>query len=99
MPHAIINTIHAIINKSYTIINYPMLLLTKDAIINQFRLLSAKPILLSDTSYSDTSTTHFIIKHIILLSTPQPIILTLHIILLFYSAALAHRCTTGRALA
>ena len=30
--------------------------------------LSAKPILLLDTSYSDTSTTHVIIKHIMLLS-------------------------------
>ena len=69
MPHAIINTIHAIINNIYTIIIYPMLLLTiNDAIINQLTLVSAKPILLSDNSYSDTSTTHIIIRHIILLS-------------------------------
>ena len=34
-----------------------------------------------------------------LLSTPQPIILTHHIILLFFNAALAQRGATGRALA
>ena len=43
-------------------------------------------------------THHVIIRHLMLLSTPQPIILTLHIILLFFGAALAHR-SLGRALA
>ena len=37
-------------------------------------LLSAKPILLSDTPYSETSTTHVIIKHMMLLSEPYVVL-------------------------
>ena len=67
MPQAIINTIHVhyLTNLYYyphAIINNLMLLSTNSC------WLSAKPILLSDNSYSDTSTTHnVIIKHIMLL--------------------------------
>ena len=57
------------------------------------------PILLSNKSFYYQST-HIIIKHLILLSTPQLIILTLHMILLLSrGAALVYRGATGRALA
>ena len=68
MPHAIINTNHAIINKIYTIIIYPMLLLTIWCYYQPTLAGISKTHSISDNSYSDTSTTHIIIRHIILLS-------------------------------
>ena len=72
MPQAIINTIHAMINKIYTIIIYPMPLLTIWCYYQPTHAIISK--------------THPIIKHLILLSTLQRIILTLHIILLLLLA-------------
>ena len=74
--HPIFKTCHTIITCLRLLSIQFMLLLTKfillsstpchylqyDAIINQLMRLSAKPILLSDTSYSDTSTTHMLLS-------------------------------------
>ena len=83
-------TPHAIIHKTYVTIVQLVLLSdtsTTHVIIRHLMLLSNK------SCYYQT--THVIMKDPMLLSTPQPIILTLHTILLFPCAAIAHRGTTG----
>ena len=115
VTHAIICTGHPIFKTCHTINTYlmplsPQIMLlshtscyyqqkscyyqTFHAIIHKTYVFIVQNVLLSDTS-----TNHVIIKQLMLLSTPQPIILTLHIILLFPRAALAHCGATGRALA
>ena len=99
---------HAIINKSHVIITHLMLLSTVIMLLSNSscyypsnlcyqRTTCAIIRHLNDSCYYQTH--HVIIRHLMLLSTPQPIILTVHIILLFNSAAPAHCGATGRALA